>query len=251
MTPRSPAGDATTRRNLGNYDTDWSSREYSRQSGLWPIEAELIDRHFPKPPAAVLDIGCGAGRTSAVLHERGYRIVAIDVAIPLVTLARTRWPEIDFRQMDARRLEFPDETFDAAFFSYNGVDNLYPESARMDCFREVRRVLKAGGPFLFSSHNLIGALFSGGFSYARGYLNAARLLARQVANPLALEWYIKYEDGGGPQHLFAGVPARTVRQLEAVGLEVVDVCGSSGERNPRRVLLHEQHVQFVARRAAR
>ena len=58
------AGDPIVERNLANYDTQWSAREYSRHVGLWPIEAALVDRYFPNRPADVLDLGCGAGRTS-------------------------------------------------------------------------------------------------------------------------------------------------------------------------------------------
>jgi SAM-dependent methyltransferase len=234
--------------NLANYDSEWSAREYSRTVGLSPIETTLVDRYFRPAPADILDIGCGAGRTSAALHARGYRVVAVDLSESLLSIARSRHSGIDFRLMDASRLALDDGAFDAALFSYNGIDCLYPEASRTECMREVARVLKPGGVFMFSSHNLIGAFFSGGFWYPRGYFNSARFIGQQLTNPLVREWYMRYEDGGGRQHLFSGPPRRTVRQLQDTGFDVVDVCGSDGERNSRQVLLHAQHVNFVARR---
>ena len=248
LQPRPDRPDAVLDRNLANYESEWSAREYSRETGLWPIEAALVDRYFPPAPADILDIGCGAGRTSAALHARGYRVVAVDLSGSLLSIARSRHSGIDFRLMDASRLELADGAFDAALFSYNGIDCLYPESSRTDCMREVARVLKPGGVFMFSSHNLFGAFFSGGFWYPPGYLNSARFVGQQLTNPLAREWYMRYEDGGGRQHLFSAPPRRSVRQLHDAGFEVIDVCGSDGERNPRRVLLHAQHVNFVAQR---
>lgn len=101
---------------------------------------------------------------------------------------------------------------------------------------------------MLSAHNLIGAIFSGGFWYPRGYWNALTLLARQWNNPAALKWFIAYEDGGGEQHLYSAPPRRTAGQLDGAGFDVLDVCGSDGERDARRVLLHAQHVNIVARR---
>ena len=239
------ASDPVLEQNVAAFNTDASIEEYSREVGLWPIESALVGQYFPPAPAAVLDIGCGAGRTSMGLDALGYRVAAIDLADSLLAVARFRYPHIDFRRMDARGLEWADATFDAALFSYNGIDNIYPESSRIDCFRESLRVLKPGGVLVFSTHNLIGAVFSGGFWYVRGYWNACRLLWNQRRHAIARRWYIRYED----DHVqFSAPPGRTVRQLREAGFEILDMCGSGGERHPRRVLLHVQHVNFVVRR---
>ena len=236
--------------NLANYETAWSVREYTREEGLMPIEAALVEEFFPDPGARVLDLGCGAGRTTAALADKGFEPIGIDLASALLKEARARHPQVDFRRMDASRLDFPEDVFDAAVFSYNGVDCLYPLAARVMCFREVFRVLKPGGTFLLSSHNLIGSIWSGGFYYARGYWNALRTLARQATNPVAFEWFIRYRDRGGTQYLYSAPPSRTVKQLESVGFQILDVRGASGERRPRAVRFHEQHVHFAARKPA-
>jgi SAM-dependent methyltransferase len=244
----SPIPRSVTHHNLANYDTSWSVGEYTREEGLRPLETTLIEEFFPQPPASVLDLGCGAGRTTIGLVDNGYQPIGIDLSETLLAQARQRYPQIDFRMMDAIRLAFADTSFAAAFFSYNGIDCIYPLADRRRCIAEVFRILTPGGIFLLSSHNLIGAIFSGGYWYLRGYWNAAKLLARQWQNAFVREWYVRYEDGGGPQYLYSAPPSYTVRQLEAVGFSVLAVRGMTGECRPAAICMHQQHVHFVARK---
>jgi SAM-dependent methyltransferase len=242
---------AITKGNVANYGTPWSLAEYTREAGLRPIEGALIDEFFPPAPATVLDLGCGAGRTTIGLAHRGFRITGIDLSEALLARARQRHAHhgaLAYQMMDATRLAFRDACFDAALFSYNGIDCIYPVAARLQCLAEVFRVLKPGGVFLFSSHNLIGSIFSGGYHYLRGYWNAARLILTQCANPAVRGWYVRYRDGGGVQHLYSAPPGHTVRHLEEVGLPLLALRGDDGERRPRALLMHHQHVHFAARK---
>lgn len=234
-------------RNLANYDTAWSVAEYTREQDLRPIERELVNM-FMQPKSRILDLGCGAGRTTVGLARDGYDPVAIDVSDTLLAEARRRYPALDFRHMDVTQLDFEPESFDGALFSYNGLDCLYPLEARRGCLAEVFRVLKPGAAFVFSSHNFVGSVFSGGYLYLRGYLNAIGALAAQVGNPHLRAWYVKYHDGGGPQLLYSAPPDRTVAQLQGAGFDVLDVRGARGERDPRRIRWRQQHVHFVARK---
>jgi SAM-dependent methyltransferase len=235
-----------TAANVATYGSAWSIAEYSRSQALTPWEARLVSAHFPAPPARVLDLGCGAGRTTIALHRMGYRIVGIDLATALLDAARQLAPDVDVRTMDASALTFGDAEFDAALFSYNGLDCLYPLATRERCLREVRRVLKPGAPFVFSSHNFLGECFSGGFWYPRGYWNAGRLVWQQWGNPAWREDYVRYRDGSGEQLLHAAAPARTVEQLRRAGFSRVQVTDRLGTRSARAIRWHEAHVQFCA-----
>lgn len=241
-------GPSVFEQNIANYFSEWSLAEYSRQEGLWPIERELIAEFLPPPPATILDLGCGAGRTTVGLAAAGFRPTAIDLAEPLIDHARARHPELDFRVMDATRLTFAAESFDAAIFSFNGLDVIFPVAERRRCLREVHRVLKPGGAFVMSSHNATGHWFSGGYFYLAGYRNAFRMLAAQRRNPHLRDWYFRYTDPGGSQLLYSAPPQATRRQLADEGFEVLAVRGASGERRPRSIRMHQPHVYFVARK---
>ena len=51
---------------------------------------ELILRHAPEPPAAVLDVGGAAGAYSFWLAERGYEVRLLDATPRLIDVARAR-----------------------------------------------------------------------------------------------------------------------------------------------------------------
>jgi ubiquinone/menaquinone biosynthesis C-methylase UbiE len=235
--------------NLARYDTPWSQVEYASDRAH-PAEAALVSTFFPPAPARVLDIGCGAGRSTVALSERGYSVVAIDLSEALLTIARDRHPALDFRAMDATRLQFDADSFDAALFSYNGLDVIYPLAGRLACVAEVQRVLRPLGAFVMSTHNAIGAVCCGGFFYPLGYLNAARFLGNQITNPVAREWYFRYRDGGGEHFLFSAPPARTIEQLASAGFDILTVCGDDAIRGQsvRHITTRYQHVHIAARK---
>jgi len=104
-------------------------------------------------PGRILDVGCGAGRTTRYLLEKGFDVVAIDIAPKMIDRARRLYPDGDFRVMDASNTDFKDGEFEYVLFSFNGLDCLHPFPRRIKCLREVNRILKLGGTFIYSSHN--------------------------------------------------------------------------------------------------
>lgn len=101
-----------------------------------------------------LDIGCGGGRTTFRIKQRGINVIGIDISPTMVSLAKKQYKKIDFRVIDACDLSaFPNSFFDYVLFSFNGIDYIYPEERREKCLKEIHRVIKKGGIFAFSSHN--------------------------------------------------------------------------------------------------
>ena len=89
--------------------------------GLWPSE-EILILEFVPDDARVLDLGCGAGRTTIPLAEMGLSVTGIDISQPMVDLARQQVElaglDIDIQRMDAEQLDLADASFDVALYSY-------------------------------------------------------------------------------------------------------------------------------------
>lgn len=163
------------------YSQPWVINRYSKV-GLWPSEAALCKQHFP-PGAQVLDIGCGAGRTTVPLAQMGHRVVGIDLSPAMIQRARaiSAGMGIRYEVMDATDLRFPDGSFDAALFSYNGIELLKGREGKRQAIREAHRVLRPGGVFVFTTHSLL-ALNPYAWFRARNFLRfcLARLLRRPI-----------------------------------------------------------------------
>lgn len=119
---------------------------------LLPPEKKLFPKYIHSGQS-VLDLGCGAGRTTSHVHNITEKVVGIDLSEALIEAAINKYPDIDFRVMDASRLDFPDNSFDVLIFSNNGLCYVHPEEKRIIAIKEIKRVLKPGGIYIFSSFN--------------------------------------------------------------------------------------------------
>ena len=138
--------------NLSSYETPQQLAVYDTER-LQPVERQIFKEVFSGTPLRVLDLGCGTGRTTVHLKQLGHDVVGVDLSSAMINRAREKHPDIDFRVMNATELEFTDASFDAALFSFNGLDCIYPEAKRWQAVAEVRRVLRPAGRFVLSSHN--------------------------------------------------------------------------------------------------
>lgn len=84
----------------------WLNRYYAR--GQRRAFEALLALVPPAGGSSALDIGCGAGRWSALLHERGYAVTGIDLQPDLIEQNRERYPAITFERAAAQ--DFQTET---------------------------------------------------------------------------------------------------------------------------------------------
>ena len=111
---------------------------------------DTVARGAPLVGREVLEIGCGRGGGAAYLARTfdPRRVVAVDLSPRAVALCRRRFahPRLWFEVGDAERLPFGDAHFDVVL----NVESSHCYG-RFDAFlREVRRVLRPGGHFLYA-----------------------------------------------------------------------------------------------------
>ena len=123
------------------------SAAYERFMGRWSraVAPVFLDWLGARRRATWLDVGCGTGVLAETLLElcAPERIDAVDPA-PAQLQAAARGPaagRVAFRVADARRLPFPDASFDVVASAL--VINFIPD--RAPALAEMRRVARAGG----------------------------------------------------------------------------------------------------------
>jgi len=192
--------------------------------GLWKSERELITRYLPDKSARLLEAGCGAGRVSVGLWHQGYRhLTGFDFAAELVEQAQNLaaeqgLKELTFFQADATKLSdsqhFCPATagtntgpaaagngatlnsqlvpFDGVLFMFNGLMQIPGRENRRAAMRELHRVCRPGGHFIFTTHDREDP------ADLKEWAKEAERWARGEQNPRLLEFGDRYftDDNG-------------------------------------------------------
>ena len=239
---------ATTQETLLLLNSPEALAEYQAKTGLRADEESFVAEFFPAPPARILDLGGGSGRTTVPLHERGYDVIGIEYCSELVSFANRIYPSVKIEQGDARSLSFADNSFDVAMFSWNGIDYMNPISERFQVLKETLRVVKPGGVFLVSSHNATGCI---GRFFRPPLLTkrAIRFWLDQFGSiGQALSGYYRWRDDAlGLPLFYSARPSVQRKQLIACGWEVLAI--RSCERPSEAAsAVRDVHIQYVCRK---
>lgn len=98
----------------------------------------------------VLEIGAGPGEVSGYLANQGVKCVGSDLSSQMVENAKKYFPDIQFEVQDFFNLTYGNESF-FGVIAYYAIVNLMLDEIQA-AFKEVRRVLKDNGLFLFTFH---------------------------------------------------------------------------------------------------
>jgi SAM-dependent methyltransferase len=135
---------------------------YSSDVHLWwhssVASSELVDAvadGFLRPPARVLDLGCGLGTEAAFLADQGFEVCGTDVSGVAVARAASTHPGARWVVGDVRMLPFRDGYFDVLID--RGTFHYLAPTDRAAYATEARRVLRPDGRVL-----LRACLFSAG-----------------------------------------------------------------------------------------
>lgn len=111
---------------------------------------ELLARHLPAPPAAILDVGGAAGAYALPLAADGYAVTLVD-PVPLhveqaraASGAQRDAPLAGVELGDARRLAQPDASADAVLL-LGPLYHLVEREDRISALAQARRVVRPGG----------------------------------------------------------------------------------------------------------
>ncbi len=125
------------------------------------------DKNLKRSAIKVLDIGTGPGFLAIILAQLGYHVTAVDYTLNMLEEAKSNAglfrDKIEFFQMNAEELSFPDESFDVIVSRKLTWNLLRPVLA----YEQWTRVLKTGGLLLNFDANWYHYLFDAKAQEAR------------------------------------------------------------------------------------
>ncbi|HXG05453.1 MAG TPA: class I SAM-dependent methyltransferase, partial [Candidatus Binatia bacterium] len=156
----------------GRFDLEWRAR-FERYARTYPGEASvsgwseaglarrlarfegLLPSLELRPPADVLDLGCGAGTYTRRLAERGHAVTGVDYSLPTLGRARAADPAGTARYVaaDGYRLPFRAASFDLVVT----IGVLQAVSRPEAILLEIARVLRPGRLAVIETLNALAA----------------------------------------------------------------------------------------------
>lgn len=138
----------------------WRIEQRHRIPGIFAWDRQLVDfvEHVCElsPGQRILDLGCGGGDQAKVFAQKGYEVVGVDIAPPLIAYAREQFERGGlagtFVVGDMRDLWAIDDAgaglladpFDACVL-LSGTFGFFGEEEDRKILRAIRRALKDGG----------------------------------------------------------------------------------------------------------
>ncbi len=210
-------GDADER---GRLDTPLGVVEFERTT-------ELLLGHLPPPPAVVADIGGGPGRYALWLAERGYNVRHRDLVPKHVDQLRAdaaaRGLGVHTAIGDARAVDLAEGSANAVLL-LGPLYHLTERRDRVSALREAARVVAPGGPVFAAAISRWAPRLHGG------------VVERLDTHYPSIAAQIETVERSGrlpalAPGLFSGYchrPGALRREVEAAGLEIVDLVGVEG-----------------------
>jgi SAM-dependent methyltransferase len=130
---------------------EYARRIYHELEGK-PFDRELLSRFAREVSefGEICDMGCGPGHVARYLQRLGAKVFGLDISPSMVERARRLNPGIQFQVGDMLALVCPDGTL-AGIVAFYSIVNI-PNEAIPTVFREMFRVLRAGGQLLLAFH---------------------------------------------------------------------------------------------------
>ncbi|MHA6794121.1 class I SAM-dependent methyltransferase [Pseudonocardia bannensis] len=195
---------------IGDADFVWGPE------GLREAEAHLLGDPADLRGARVLEVGCGSAPCARWLATQGARVVGLDLSRGMLrhaaALGEKTGVAVPLVQAGAERLPFADGSFDLACSAFGAVPFVADPRQVM---REVARVLRPGGRWVFAVNHPMRWMFSddpgpGGLTVTQSYFDRTPYVEIDASGAAT---YVEHHRTVGDR----------VRDVVAAGLVLTDI----------------------------
>lgn len=201
---------------------------------------EFLTGWLPAAPSRIADVGGGTGTHAVWLQHQGYNVDLLDPVVEHITAARDSG--VSAQLGDARRLPWPNETFDGVLMA-GPLYHLPGPADRRLALREAARVTRPGGVVIGIAINRASSLI--------GSTLANTLVRRlNVVEPIVESGYSA--DNERVAHCYYHRESELRTEFTEAGLRPVDVFGLTGPGGWLAVLVdaHFKNQEYSGKLAA-
>ena len=127
-----------------NRDYNLIAKDFSRTRDRPWYEIRFLFSEYLFSGDRVLDLGCGNGRNIIYFNEKLTDYYGVDSSSELIKIAKSKYPQKNFRVDDALELSFASDFFDKVY-SIAVFHQIPSQELRSKFLKEVKRVLKPKG----------------------------------------------------------------------------------------------------------
>ena len=140
---------------MSSYDALAASYDALMADAAYLKRAAYLDRCLKRdktPVETILDLGCGTGTISCLLARMGYRVLAADASVEMLTEAMMKASSMEeppmFLHQSMEKLRLGREV-DAVISTIDAINYLPREKALRETFKRAYKCLRPGGQFIF------------------------------------------------------------------------------------------------------
>ena len=142
------------------YDATLADAPFDAYMNAWEQVhlKRIVPKLITKPTQRYLDFACGTGRITAVVSEIVEESIGVDISESMISEAKRKLPDVDFRVCDLTRTDSLREKFDL-ITAFRFFGNAEPE-LRISALKAISDRLELGGHLILNLHRNPYAIYA-------------------------------------------------------------------------------------------